>query len=79
MGFYVRIEKVFESESSAKYSFKNEIGECGLLELNKMSNEVILLNSMPGDGGMHYFRRATFKITRELEKGELPQILEWAS
>lgn len=79
MGIYVRIDKIFESDLSVKYTFKNERGESGVLELNKITNEIVLLNMMPGDDRMHCFRRATYKVSREWERGNLPQFLEWAS
>lgn len=79
MGFYVKIEKLDETELAARYTFEGDNGCRGMLEFNKTSGDATLIEPMPGDGGLHFFNRATIKIVREWRKGHLPQILEWAS
>ncbi|MET3518174.1 hypothetical protein ABIC63_005986 [Pseudacidovorax sp. 1753] len=79
MGFYVKIEKTFETETVAQYTFEGDHGLKGLLALDKTKGEVTLVEPMPGDDRMHCFNRAIVKITREWREGRLPQTLEWAS
>ncbi|WP_269507030.1 hypothetical protein [Burkholderia sp. IMCC1007] len=78
MAFYVKIEKIDETELIAKYRFGDAGEKYGEFEIDKKTGEVHLLAGLDGDRG-HIFNRAAVKIMREWKLGRLPSMTEWAS
>lgn len=79
MAFYIRISKMDESESSARYVFESDQGRRGVLSFDKLTGEASLIEPMPGDEKRHCFNRAAVKVGREWKAGNLPEVMEWAS
>lgn len=65
MGFYIELEKINETESIAQYRFFNltsaiEItpDNTGIIEINKMTGEVLEIQHAPNDIHGYIFERA---------------------
>lgn len=77
MAFYIRIEKLTDTERGATFRFfdpayPDEVRE---LRLNKTTNEV----AMTKQTRQAFFLRASRKVSVAHKLGELPALLEWAS
>lgn len=79
MAFYVKLNKIFEDSSIAKYSFGNGEAPLGSLTIDKSSGEVTLLEPLSGDDKSLFFNRAGAKIRKEWKEGRFPDSTEWAS
>jgi len=79
MAIYISIRKVSESKEFAKYTFSTTDGREGVLSLSKDDGSVVLLTPMPGDVKKDYFARASHKIKKHWENGDLPEKTSWAS
>lgn len=77
MAFYIRIEKLTDTECNATFRFfdtayPDEVGE---LRLNKETDEV----EMTKQSRKAFFLRASRKVSVAHKLGELPILIEWAS
>ncbi|HEY9420626.1 MAG TPA: hypothetical protein VIW92_04365 [Thermoanaerobaculia bacterium] len=79
MAVYIPIRKVEETPTSVDYAFEDNLGNSGLVRLNKASGDVELLKALPGTKAEEYLARVIYKLTKHWEKGEIPDATCWAS
>lgn len=79
MAFYVRITKTEDSERSAKYQFTSDGTHTGLLQIDKQSGDIQILEPLPGDEAGALAARAAARLRIEWRRGKLPDMTEWAS
>lgn len=78
MAFYILIRKLKENETSALYAFGEDEDKTGLIEVDKGSGDV---NIVENAGNIHdaVCRRAMWKLQQHWKSGEYPESTCWAS
>jgi len=79
MAFYIKIDKLSEDEYFAVFSYRDEDGCIGRIELDKRLGKTTLIEAAAGDKRGGLYIRACYKILEHWGKGELPDSTYWAS
>lgn len=77
MAFYIRVEKLTDTERDATFRFFDPASpdEVGELRLTKATGEIAMTKKTQ----QTFFVRALRKVSDAHKLGELPTLLEWAS
>jgi hypothetical protein len=79
MATYIVIRKIQETKDSAEYGFGKSEDQLGILKINKLTGEVLLVKEAPGINSNSLYEKAAYKIRKHWESGELPENTCWAS
>ena len=79
MAVYLDIEKTAASAAFVEYEFRTVDERSGVLRIDLRSGKVELQRMLPGDKDGGLFARASHKVSKAWEDGELPDKLCWAS
>ena len=79
MAIYLSIRQVEMTPAEAVYEFGTSDGPTGLLGICKETGNVELKKAIPGDNGKAHFARASHKLKKHWNSGELPEVTYWAS
>ena len=80
MAIYVPIRKVKEDDVSVEYRFSWSMEtNFGLLQVDKRTGEVRVIQALPGDEKNRAFNCAARKVFLHWKEGEFPDETCWAS
>ncbi len=86
MGFYIELEKISETEVSVQYRFFNlttdmeiSANNTGIIELDKVTEEVIEIQHAPNDKNGLVFERAAKVLAKCWKENVYPEKTCWAS
>jgi hypothetical protein len=79
MAMYVRVNKMYEDNDRAEFTFYETPDAVGRFVFNKATGAGKLLSPAPGDVQLHRYHRALTKITKAWTNGSLPDECSWES
>ena len=79
MALYIMIRKIADNPTSAEYAFGTGEDQLGQFKIDKTTGKVVLVEPAPDDNEGAVYHRATYKIKKHWEAGELPEVTCWAS
>jgi hypothetical protein len=81
MGLFIKIEKIFEDSSVARYNFwpSEDNARQGVVEIRKSTGEAMVVIPLPGDEKEIYGARAARKIYTHWKNGEYPERTSWVT
>ncbi len=79
MAIYINIRKEEVKKNEVIYTYTVNALPPGLLSLNLENGEISQVKKIESDNDKILFARAAHKVKKAFEKGEIPDVLVWAS
>lgn len=79
MAVYIEIKKQEDKQTEVVYSYEIESCEPGFFSINTLNGEIKLIKGIESENDEMLFARASHKVKKAFDQGDLPDLLVWAS